>query len=168
MKKFVSIFLISAAALLLHGCGYTLAVKNSAIPVDRSLSVAMFANRTYQPNIDSELRQSLVSALVSRGGRIGGELSDYILSGEILSLTTEASAFSAHDNVMYYTVVMTVQATLTERRGGKVIWKGGEIIRQGYPANHDLALQRTAHDAAVSAVCNSVAQILAARMNRSF
>lgn len=153
---------------MLYGCGYSNVVKDSVIPADRSLYVAMFTNRTYQPNVEAELRQAFVSTLVSRGGKIDGELSDYTLSGEILSLSTGGTAFSGHDTVMYYTLVMTVQATLVERKSNKVIWKGEEVIRQGYPANTDLAFMRNAHDAAVSAACANAAKLLVARMNQKF
>lgn len=153
---------------MLHGCGYSSVVKDSVIPADRSLYVAMFDNRTYQPNIEAELRQAFVSTLVSRGGKLDGELSDYTLSGEILSLSTGGTAFSGSDTVKYYTLVMTVQATLTERKSNKVIWKGEEVIRQGYPANNDLALLRNAHDAAVTTACANAAKLLVARMNQKF
>lgn len=130
--------------------------------------MGMFANRTYQPGLEAELRRALVAALVTRGETVGGELSDYILAGEIVSMNSDASAFSAQDTAMYYRLVLTVQASLTDRRSGTVIWKGEEVIRQGYPASSDLAIQRNAHDAAVSAACAHGAQILIARLNQIF
>jgi len=134
----------------------------------QTVDVKMFANRTYQPNVEAELRQALVNGLVSRGEKVGGELSDFVISGEIVSLSADASAFSALDQASYYTVTVVFQAQLSDRRSGKIIWKGAETIRQGYPANSDLALQRNSHTAAVSAACETAARLFIMQMNQSF
>ena len=68
----------------------------------------------------------------------------------------------------YYTVTVAVHAQLADRRSGKVLWKGAETIRQGYPANSNLALQRNSHVAAVSAACATAARLLVIKMNQSF
>jgi len=134
----------------------------------QTVDVKMFANRTFQPNIEADLRQSLVNELVARGARVSSELSDFIISGEISSLSADASAFSATDQASYYTVTVAFQAQLSERRSGKVIWKGAETIKQGYPANSDLALQRNAHAAAVASACETAARLFVIKMNQSF
>lgn len=128
----------------------------------------MFMNRTFQPNIDAELRQALVGELLSRGEKVVPELADFIISGEIAALKVDPAAFSSVDKAMLYTIVLEVQGELADRRSGKVIWKGSEIIRQVYPANENLALQRNAHSAAVSAVCAKAARLLVVKMNQSF
>ena len=128
----------------------------------------MFANRTYQPNIEAELRLALVNELLSRGETVSVDLPDFVISGEIASLGVSASAFSGSDAVMIYRLVLVVQAQLADRRSGKVVWKGDESIRQEYPVNSDLALQRNAHSAAVSAACARAARLLVVKMNQSF
>lgn len=158
----------AVAVLLISGCGYRFTSNDLVVPLDKSLHVGMFTNRTYQANADGELRQAFVSTLASRGVKVGDELSDYSLTGEILTMSAGASAFSSVDTARFYTITLTVQAVLTDRRSNKVIWKGDEVVRQGYPANSDLALQRNAHDAAVSAACVNAARILTTRMNQAF
>ena len=154
--------------LLLSGCGYTLASRHSVIKPGQTLDVRMFANRTYQPNIDGELRLAFVNELVSRGETVSVDSADYVVSGEIASLGVSASAFSGVDEAMLYRLVLLVQAQLSDRRSGKVVWQGEETIRQEYPANADLALQRNAHAAAVSAACARAARLLVVKMNQSF
>lgn len=165
LRRFI---LLATLAVLLHGCSYSLAVRNTVIPSGQSVDVRMFANRTYQPGIDAELRQALVSELLSRGEKIVPELADFVISGEIAALKVDAAAFSAADEAMLYTIILEVHGELTDRRSGKVVWKGTETIRQGYPANEDLALQRNAHSAAVSAACAKAARLLVVKMNQSF
>ena len=168
MKRVLQILLLSALAALLHGCGYSLYAKGTAIPPGRSVDVRLFANRTYQPNIEGELRRALVGELVSRGYAAGDAQSDYLVSGEILSLSMDTAAFSSADRAMLYRVVIEVQMQLSERRSGKVVWKGTENVRGEYPANADLALQRNAREAAVASICAKAAQLLTARMNNVF
>lgn len=165
LRRFI---LLTSLAVLFHGCGYSLAVRNTVIPSAQTVDVRMFANRTYQPNIDAELRQALVNELLSRGEKVVPEPADFIISGEIAALKVDPAAFSAVDEAMLYTIVLEVHAEFTDRRSGKVVWKGAETIRQGYPANDDLALQRNSHSAAVSAACAKAARLLVVKMNQSF
>jgi outer membrane lipopolysaccharide assembly protein LptE/RlpB len=168
VKTFRQLILFLCLTALLAGCGYSLATRNSVIKPGQNIDVRMFANRTYQPNIEAELRLAFVNELVSRGEKVSVDLSDLVIDGEIASLSVDASAFSGDDKAMYYKITVVVQAQLTDRRSGKLVWKGSETIRQGYPANTDLALQRNAHGAAVSAVCTTAARLLVVKMNQSF
>lgn len=168
MKKLLLLLLLSVAVAMLYGCGYSLATRNSTVPAGQSLTVQMFANRTYQANIEGELRRALVNELVSRGQIVSDEVSAFEISGEIVSLSIETAAFSAVDRAMIYRVVVEIRMQLAERQNGKVIWKGSELISQEYPAAADLALQRNAREAALSSICATAAQRLVASMNQSF
>lgn len=160
--------MLSLCALLSYGCGYSLAPGNSTIPRGQSIDVKMFANRTYQPNIEAMFRSALVNEMVARGDRVSGELSEFIVSGEIASFTMDTAAYSSIDTARLYRAVAEIQMQLSERKSGKVVWKGSETISQEYPANSDLALQRNANEAAVSAICTKGAQLLLLKMNQSF
>lgn len=168
MNRYLRIILLAALAAVLHGCGYSLSAKYPAIPPGRSVDVRLFANRTYQPNIEGELRRALVSEFVSRGYPAGDANSDYLISGEIVSLSMDTAAFSAVDRAKVYGIVIEIQMQLAERSSGSIVWSGSESVRGEYPANLDLALQRNARDAAVSSICARAAQLLAARMNQVF
>ena len=138
------------------------------IPRGQTVDVRLFKNRTYQPDIEAKLRQAFINELVSRGNYIADDPSDFVLSGEIVSMSNKSTAFSAVDQAMFYTIVLEVQMELTDRRSGKTVWKGSEVTSQGYPSNSDLALQRNAHFAAVSAACETAARLLVIKMNQSF
>jgi outer membrane lipopolysaccharide assembly protein LptE/RlpB len=168
VKNVLRLALSLSLVLLLAGCGYSLAVRNPVFQSGQTLDVRMFTNRSYQPNIEAELRLAFVNELVSRGGAVSGDLSDLVVSGEIASLSVQSSAFSGDDEAKFYRLALVVQAQLSDRKSGRVVWKGEETIRQEYPANTDLALQRNAHSAAVSAACARVAGVLVARMNQAY
>lgn len=160
--------LLSALAAALWGCGYTLAARSPAVPPGKSADVRLFTNRTYQPGIEGELRRALIGELASKGVGIAGEAADYVIIGEIVSLTTDTSAFSAADRAMVYRLGLEVQLQLSERKSGKTVWKGSEAVRGEYPATADLGLQRNAREAAVSAICARAARLLTERMNQAF
>ena len=63
LRRFI---LLTILAILLQGCGYSLAARNTVIPSGQTVDVRMFANRTYEPGIEAEFRQALVSELLSR------------------------------------------------------------------------------------------------------
>lgn len=154
--------------LLFSGCGYTLAARNSVIKPGQTVDVRMFANRTTESNVDGELRLAFVNELAKRGVAVSGDRAAYVFSGEIASLGVSASAFSGVDGAMLYRLVLLVQAQLSDSRSGEVVWKGEETVRQEYPVNSDLALQRNAYDAAVAALCRQAARLLVAKMHQSF
>lgn len=156
--------------LFLSGCGYSTVKRNASPLYGRLLHVNMFVNGSYQPNLDGELRLALLDEIAKSGtGELAAEqAADVTLSGEIESLVLENAAFSASDKAMKYRFVLTVQAVLTERRSGTVFWKSKEIVREEYPANADMALQRNSRDAAITASCREMARRLVTQMNRAF
>lgn len=163
-------FLILAVILLLHtGCGYSLSGRHSSLVSGRSMHIAMFANRTYQPNVEGELRKALLAEIASGPANIVPEnTAELQLSGEIESLSIDSSAFSAQDKAMLYRLALSVQARLVEAKSGKVIWQGKETIIDDYPATADLALQRNSREAAIKAACREMAKRLSIAMNRAF
>lgn len=163
-------FLVLAVILLLQtGCGYSLTGRHSSPVSGRSLHVAMFANRTYQPNVDGELRKALLTEIASKtAGIVSENTAELHLTGEIESLTIDSSAFSSQDKAMLYRLAFSVQARLVEARSGKVIWQGKETVIDNYPATADLALQRNSRDAAIKAVCSEMARRLSISVNRAF
>lgn len=154
---------------LFSGCGYSLANRGESPLFGRSLAVAMFANRTYQPNIEAELRQSLVAeAAKETPAQVPAAAADLLLEGEIESLSLETVAFSSVDTARFYRLALSLKAQLVDRRSGRIVWKASETVRKEYPAGSDLALQRNARDAAIQAICQSMARQIVAHINQAF
>lgn len=164
-------FLAALFALLaLTGCGYSIVHKGAGPFPGRSLHVGMFANRTYQPEVEGKLRLALLNELAAASSpRVEDEPSaDLLLGGEVESLVIETVAFTRLDTAAIYRVMLTVQATVSDRKSGKIVWKGMETVREEYPASTVVALQRNARDAAVAAACREMARHLVNRMTREF
>ena len=90
------------------------------------------------------------------------------LEGEIESFTMEAAAFSSRDTAGYYRIVLSVKAQLVDGKNGRIVWKGGETVRNEYPATADLALQQNARNAAIQAACREMARQILAHINQAF
>jgi outer membrane lipopolysaccharide assembly protein LptE/RlpB len=168
MRRLSLVLLLSALLGLISGCGYYLAGGGSGLIKERKVAVGMFANRTYQSSLEGKLRLALVSELAGRGSYAEEGSNDLAISGEIESLAIDAAAFSSADKAMLYKASMTVRMQLTEKESGKVLWKSSETLQQEYPAGTNLALQRNARDAALSAICEKMARVLVNRMNQAF
>jgi Lipopolysaccharide-assembly len=154
---------------LLGGCGYSRAGRSTVLIQGRSLHLAMFANRTYQPNIEAVFRKALLNELAMRGENISPENgAELIVAGELESAAIAATAFSSADKAMMYSLTLTATLQVTERQSGRVIWKAAETLKQEYPATADLGLQRNNREAAISALCARMAKNIAQKMDQAF
>jgi outer membrane lipopolysaccharide assembly protein LptE/RlpB len=166
MFKLANFVLLAA---LLSGCGYSLANRSGSPLYGRSVSVSMFANRTYQPNVEGELRRALVTELAKETtGQVAVTGGDLLLEGEIDTLSLETTAFSAIDTARFYRIELFIKAQLVDRNSGRIVWKTSETARSEYPAGADLALQRNAREAAIQAICQSMAKQIVAHINQAF
>src|SRR5512138_1697206 len=120
--------------LVLTGCGYTVQKGSGPFP-GRSLHVGMFANSTYQPDVEGKLRLSLVDelAISSPGRLVDVNHADLLLTGDVESLIIENAGFSSQDKAAIYRIVLTVQARVSDRKNGKILWKTSETVREEYP-----------------------------------
>jgi hypothetical protein len=152
------------------GCGYSAVKKNSSPFPGRSLHVALFANNSYQPDVEGFLRRALVDELAVTLSRdqAAEKSAELLLGGDIESLVIDNAAFSAKDRARLYRISLTVQARVTDRKSGKLLWQTKEVVREEYPATTDMALQRNARDAAIAGACREMARLLVIQMNRSF
>ena len=155
--------------LMLSGCGYSRAGRSSPLLQGRSLHLTMFANRTYQPDIEAEFRKALLSELALRGENIRPEAgADLILAGELESASIATTAYSAADKAMMYSFTLTATLQITDRQSGRIIWKAAETAKQEYPATADLGLQRNSREAAISALCTRMAKMMVQKMDQAF
>ena len=169
MKSLRTAFFFVILLLVLSGCGYSRAGRSSSLLQGRSLHLAMFANRTYQPNIEAEFRKALLNELALRGENIKPETAaELIIAGELESASIAPTAYSAADKAMMYRFTLTATLQITDRQSGRIIWKSAETAKQEYPATADLGLQRNSREAAITALCARMAKIIVQKMDQAF
>lgn len=160
MRKY-SLVRLLVLAMALGGCGYhtMMPARGEFGRGGKTIEVSIFANRTYRPNIEAVITDSIIDELVRREGaqvvNSGGEI---VLSGTVLSYGTAAVSYTATDTVKEYRATITTEATLRRVGDGKVLWKGIVSANTVFPANDDLVLQQNSEDDAIRAICRKLAQ----------
>lgn len=164
--------LLIAIVLLLSACGYR--PEGAVVPAaggPPSLFVELAKNRTGRAFIENELTNRIVERF-ARGGRyILDENRDavtLILSPEVASYSTVASAYSSSDQILLYRAAMTLTATLVQGRDGRIVWKGTLAESVEFSANADRAQQQANENNAVLGLTERLADDLYARVAEGF
>ena len=170
-RKLVLILLLPAL-IALAGCGYRLTANPDYVsPVSgKKIAVPVFANKSYRANLGAFMTESIVDEFSRRsGGKLVGEDgADLVLTGVVNSYASTPVSYSAADKVRAYQAVMTVEATLTEKKTLKVLWKGTIPWSQVYPVNSVVALQQNSEEAAIREICAMLAQQIYERVSAGF
>jgi len=144
------------------GCGYHFAGSTAnRLTAGQSLWVAFIGVEGDSPTAQTVLRRALLEechalrGLYPAGNAAGADLR---VSGSLRSYAAKAMSYSALDQVTEYR--LTIEADLELFRKGETtpLWKGTVRSYQDYPANKDLALQRSAEEAALAAAAHILAQ----------
>ncbi|WP_160295195.1 LptE family protein [Geobacter sp. OR-1] len=160
--------LILIAFAVLTGCGYGLVKRD--VSRNQTIAIPLFGNKTFRPNLESCVTERLVDLFARTGGGrvVSPANADLELTGDILDYSESVSGYNASDKVAVYRVVMTVEASLRERKSGNVLWKGVLRAGQDYPTSSDLALKLNAEDAARRELCRKLAEDIERESGNSF
>jgi outer membrane lipopolysaccharide assembly protein LptE/RlpB len=154
------------------GCGYLPLNwgSNKHSSVGKTISIPVFANKTYKSNLESVFANAIIDEFAKRSGLqiTGSDDADMILSGEVLSYNSTAISYSRSDTVMEYSSTMKLNATLRRNSNKQVLWKGELSWSQAYPANLNIGLQQNAEDAAIQEICRKLAQQLYLKIVQDF
>jgi hypothetical protein len=169
LKKYLCIILsvsIVMTALFTSGCGYSLTGTNpqNNLNAGQAIWVDFISNDTISTSAQTVIRRALLSEAHGMRGMLPSATSssaDLIVSGRLLSYSTGAVSYSSIDQVKEYRLYISAELEL-RRKGekGKAFWKGTISTYQDYPVdkNNDLALQRSAEEAALAAASRKMAQ----------
>ena len=159
---------VTALCLAMVGCGYH--VLQPASGKDRKVSVAVFKNRTFRPNLEVILANSMIAEFASREGLTAAERreADFILEGLVLSYGVKAVSYSASDTVKEYRATVRLEAVLREAGTHRVVWKGTLSEFADYPASDLIALQQNSEDAALVEICRKLAQEVYFKVSADF
>jgi hypothetical protein len=136
----------------------------------KTVTIPIFANKTYKPNLENILLNDLIDEFAKRKGlRIQGMgSSDYTLSGEVLTYGKIAISYTGFDIVKEYRATLTVTATLRNNSNQQVVWRGNLSWSQDFPANSDLAIQQNSEDAAIQEISRRLAQQIYLKLLEDF
>ncbi|OGT98014.1 MAG: hypothetical protein A2079_03535 [Geobacteraceae bacterium GWC2_48_7] len=152
------------ALLFLSGCGYTLSGSAANRIADgQTLWVAFISNETTSPTAQTVLRRALLEEAHQLCGLVpsGSEASsDLHISGVLRSYSLQAISYNAADQAREYRLLLVVELELKRKGELTPFWKGTVKAEQDFPVdrNNNLAFQRNAEEAALTAVSRSIAR----------
>jgi outer membrane lipopolysaccharide assembly protein LptE/RlpB len=160
-RRIAAGFLLSAA-LLLAGCGYRFAGEGDSIdPALRTVFVETFVNRTSEPYVENIFRSAFINRFVQEG-RLklvpSRKEADAIFRGAVLSLQASTLAYKANDLAAEERMTVTLEISLEERDGGRVIWSDGAFTATGDYAVPTLAAKEAGRKNALAKLGSDTAE----------
>jgi outer membrane lipopolysaccharide assembly protein LptE/RlpB len=158
--------------LMLTACGYRFSgASANKLASGQSLWVSFIAIESDSPSAQTVLRRSLLEeshALRGLYPAANEATADLRITGSLRSYTAQAVSYSALDLVKEYRLTIEVGLELFRKGETTPFWKGTLQSYQDYPANTDLALQRSAEGAALAAASRIIAQKLLTAVEQSY
>jgi outer membrane lipopolysaccharide assembly protein LptE/RlpB len=117
------LLVLTAGALLLAGCGYSL--RGSLPEHIRTVAVPVFTNKTQQPAVESFLTRAVVDAFVTSGRLkvVRPEEADSILEGEIVGYQLDSLSYDPRANVREYRLTVTLNMQFRDVRQNVMLWR---------------------------------------------
>lgn len=172
---------------LLAGCGYRLSGNSGSSPVSgRAIAVPIFANATHRPHLETIVTTALRDEVSWRGGRLtaAADNANLVLHGKVTSFASSAVSYTADDRIREYRASLTVEASLSERETGTMLWKGTSTATQDFPVvefplnnpplaervepQNRTALQQNSEEAAIRELSRKVARDIYERIHEGF
>ncbi len=156
--------LVLGLAVLLGGCGYNFRGKTNNLPSDvRTIAVPVFKNNTGETRLESIITDQVIFQFTrSQVLRVVGEKqADAVLRGAVTRADVEDVAFTSQETSQQRRITVTIKATLTRTRDGKVLWQRRDLKQQRTYAVGSTAQATDANkQAALTELAKSLAQTL--------
>lgn len=119
--------LVSGAASVHLGCGYTLAGRGNFLPsYIRVIGIPMFGNNTSVYDLEQAITQRVRTEFIGRGRYQVvpvTEGADAVLNGTITGVGLEPSGFNENNQATRYIFRMTLRLEFRDVKANKVIWE---------------------------------------------
>jgi outer membrane lipopolysaccharide assembly protein LptE/RlpB len=146
---------------ILAACGYHAAGSgHNRLAAGQSLWVSYIRNESDNTSVQTVLRRAILDECHAlRGLYPSGEqaTADYRIQGTLRSYSVRIMSYTALDQAREYRLTLEVDLELYRKCETVPFWKGTLQSHQDYPADSNLALQRSAEEAALA----TASQILA-------
>jgi outer membrane lipopolysaccharide assembly protein LptE/RlpB len=161
-KHFYRLVSVLVVLLFMSACGYHFAGSAAnRLAAGQSLWVSFIGIEIDSPSAQTVLRRSLLEECHALRGLYPADsaaTADLRMKGGLRSYASSAMSYSTLDQVKEYRLTVEVDLELYRKGSTTPLWKGTIQGHQDYPANADLALQRSAEEAALAAVSHILAQ----------
>jgi len=171
-KYFLRFVCACTLVFLLAACGYRFSGSSgNKLASGQSLWVSFIGIEIDSPSAQTILRRSLLDECHALRGlypSANEATADLRVTGRLRSYSAGAVSYTALDLAREYRLTVEVELELFRKGETSPFWKGVLQSYQDYPANSDLALQRTAEEAALAAASHILAQKLLTAVEQSY
>ena len=160
--------IVLAALIALTACGYRLTGSEGTRLV---AGQTMWVSFVDSPSSQIVVRRALLEeSHALRGISAAGSAAeaDLRVVGSVKGYSIKAMSYNPLDEVKEYRLSIDVELELTRRGESTPLWKGTLKSFQDYPANVNLALQRNAEQAALTAASHILAQKFLTAVEQSY
>lgn len=161
-RYFFRLLSLLFALFFMSACGYHFAGSAAnKLQSGQSLWVSFIGIEIDSPSAQTVLRRALLEECHALRGLYPADsaaTADLRMKGGLRSYGTTAMSYTALDQVKEYRLTVVVELELFRKGETTPLWKGTLQSYQDYPANSDLALQRSAEEAALAAASHTIAQ----------
>lgn len=162
MYGIFGIVLILLTLIYTSGCGYRFAGSApDRLISGQSLWVSFIGIEIDSPSAQTVIRRALLEECHALRGLYPAGTSaaaDLRVSGNLRSYATRAVSYTSLDQVKEYRLTLEVDLELSRKGQAAPFWKGTLQGHQDYPANTDLAVQRSAEEAALASASHNLAR----------
>jgi hypothetical protein len=140
-KPSVYSFLIILSAILFHACGYRLVGQATGLPDEiAKVSVEVFKNKTYEPNLESHVTRGILEAITIDGRLkvVPSDEADAVITGEITSYSTIATAYDTNRTATSYKNSLSVKFEVADRHGMNIQYNGNVSTTGNYRTTSSL------------------------------
>ncbi len=117
---------ITAVAVMLPGCGYSLSGRGSFLPAYiKVIGVPMFVNSTPVFDVEKRITERVISEFIGRGKYKvdpSATAADGLLTGEISSITLTPAAFTTDRQASRYVLTLTARIEFKDVKANKILW----------------------------------------------
>lgn len=161
-RYFLRLLTLLFMLFFMSACGYHFAGSAAnKLQAGQSLWVSFIGIEIDSPSAQTVLRRALLEESHALRGLYPADsaaIADLRMKGSLRSYGARAMSYTALDQVKEYRLTVEVELELFRKGESTPLWKGTLQSYQDYPANNDLALQRSAEEAALAAAAHDLAR----------
>jgi outer membrane lipopolysaccharide assembly protein LptE/RlpB len=162
IKSLFRLLALLLVLLSLPSCGYHFAgTSANRLAAGQSLWVSFIGIEIDSPSAQTVLRRALLEECHAMRGLYPADsaaVADLRIKGGLRTYAARAMSYTALDQVREFRLTVEVDLELYRKGETTPFWKGTIQSYQDYPANKDLALQRSAEEAALATAAHGLAQ----------